>query len=678
VSGGHLAIIVCCVYPKKMQERFESQYAAACAELGVQPLQAVVAAAVGLSTDTYILRNVSLGAKGTEALSAALRGVAVETLAVCHCYIGDDGCACLMETVQQNEALRRLTLSGNGLRDAAALSAALPLSGKLVSLELEWNKLGADAGQLAQLLSRIAAMPELTYAGLRNNMVGAPCTEAICRLLSDSRSLTHIELSWNALGAGQGPLLGNALSANNTLVSLSTSGNGFARLDVEAIEQRLRTNERSAWAVEQAHVVEASLRSELATALEINAAAGAKLDEAVAGGDALAARVAVAQADADAMRRSHSDALALCESSAKARELAATAAEETAATARRNAANAAEEATGRVVEACKMLDECRVAHAQAETSWQKQLSEHRDAAHIAAAAAVKMKAEHDAEASARSRLNEDAKAAAVRTCELEATIQELRTQVIIAEDTASRHNAATAAKDAELDDVRQKMSQLKAAEASHQAKLTAAAADHEAAIRDLGRAAHAVEQQHARERDDHEGELRRATRQLEDAHHKAEHDCGALTAELDAARKKLTEAAAATDEQHRAHEGRCTALQLEARRLNDTVATAVASAQRADIGREKADQRAAGLSDELNREARRHADVVQQLSDDLASRNEADASALERCATLEASLASAEKHASHAEKRHKQQQATLEKRLVAAMKAMSSVAADEQ
>ena len=387
-------------------------YVQYCSEHGLPPLPQLCSAMAALTANSGVrdltLCNVTIGPSQASALGASLTSPAgsssqLASITLSHAYLCDEGALSVLRAIgswpaSARSAVHTLDLTGNGLRDAAAIARTVPLLPRLSTLLLEWNKLGAASlDGLAALLRTLGDSKCVTRVDLRNNLLSWEALPLVSRWLGESRNtcLQVVELSWNSLG-GTGStedggdarrpassmavaagvmLLGSsnravadfvdAVGRCPSLIALGITGNGFARQVHDVIIEKLATNAHRA--ADMAKNKEAvgylehevsELRSQLLERHEACQATAIALRHAESDRDRLQGvvdlqKMQIAESD-EARRRIAADA-----------QLEATKANERTQALQRSLEATGVECAKQVAAACKSLDDVRKVHADA-------------------------------------------------------------------------------------------------------------------------------------------------------------------------------------------------------------------------------------------------------------------------------------------------------------------------
>ena len=132
-------------------------YVQYCSEHGLPPLPQLCSAMAALTANSGVrdltLCNVTIGPSQASALGASLTSPAgsssqLASITLSHAYLCDEGALSVLRAIgswpaSARSAVHTLDLTGNGLRDAAAIARLSTLLPRLSKLLLEFNKLGA-------------------------------------------------------------------------------------------------------------------------------------------------------------------------------------------------------------------------------------------------------------------------------------------------------------------------------------------------------------------------------------------------------------------------------------------------------------------------------------------------------------------------------------------------------
>lgn len=170
------------------------------------------------------------------------------TLSLAYASIGDDGCNAIARFMRENVVLRSIDLRGNNIRadGLIVLSQALRTSSTIVSLCLKWNHVGSHDRGIQALCEVLKQNQSITHLDLRNNKIGPDAARHLGEMLRDNKTLTHLDISWNELGPEGGKELVKGIQANPSLLDCQLAGNRIADDTLHAIAFVLRRNRQTA------------------------------------------------------------------------------------------------------------------------------------------------------------------------------------------------------------------------------------------------------------------------------------------------------------------------------------------------------------------------------------------------------------------------------------------------
>lgn len=116
----------------------------------------------------------------------------------------------------------------------------------MTSVCLKWNHVGSHERGVQALCDMLKDNMSITHLDLRNNKIGGECAHHIGEMIRENHTLTHLDLSWNDLGVEGGKALLTGIQANHTLVDCQLSGNRIAEDTLHAIAFVLRRNRQTA------------------------------------------------------------------------------------------------------------------------------------------------------------------------------------------------------------------------------------------------------------------------------------------------------------------------------------------------------------------------------------------------------------------------------------------------
>mmetsp|Transcript_98371 Transcript_98371/g.267032 ORF Transcript_98371/g.267032 Transcript_98371/m.267032 type:complete len:522 (-) Transcript_98371:69-1634(-) len=178
------------------------------------------------------------------------------SLVLAHAGIGDAGAHEIARHLADSQCLVHLDLSGCGIGPTGAghLAKALKINRTLESLVLQHNRIGEGGEEgLAELCRALRGRTALKHLDLRHNgLCGIMAGSVIGELLRHNESLTHLELSWNALEPGGGHSIWTALQMNTTLFDCQLTSCQIAEETLVGIAELLYRNRRAKGANMQA------------------------------------------------------------------------------------------------------------------------------------------------------------------------------------------------------------------------------------------------------------------------------------------------------------------------------------------------------------------------------------------------------------------------------------------
>jgi hypothetical protein len=169
-------------------------------------------------------------------------------LTLAYASIGDEGCNAVARFMRENVMLKNLDLRGNNIRadGLVVLAHALRSSPTVVSLCLKWNHMGSHQRGIQALCDVLRENQTLTHLDLRNNKIGPECAQALGQMLRENHTITHVDLSWNDLSQAGGKAIQEGIQANHTIIDCQLSGNRIEEDVLHQIAFALRRNRQSA------------------------------------------------------------------------------------------------------------------------------------------------------------------------------------------------------------------------------------------------------------------------------------------------------------------------------------------------------------------------------------------------------------------------------------------------
>ncbi|XP_059173459.1 leucine-rich repeat-containing protein 74B-like isoform X2 [Physella acuta] len=149
----------------------------------------------------------------------------------------------LCQIIQKNDTLRRVTLTGNGFDDTAAVHLAnlILTTSKLEYLNLSHNCLGEKAGLLlGPAISENLCLKELDLSWNHLRRKGAI---SVAAGVKSNVFMKKVNLSWNGFGFDASSALMDALKANSVLEELDLTNNRIATEGAVLIGKGITVNE---------------------------------------------------------------------------------------------------------------------------------------------------------------------------------------------------------------------------------------------------------------------------------------------------------------------------------------------------------------------------------------------------------------------------------------------------
>lgn len=169
-------------------------------------------------------------------------------LSLAYASIGDEGCNAVARHMRENVMLKQLDLRGNNIRadGLVVLAHALRNNANLGSFCMKWNNVGSHQRGIQAVCDVLKENKSVTHVDFRNNKIKGECGPIFGTMLKDNNTITHIDLSWNELGAEGGKALLEGLQPNHSVIDCQLSGNGIAEDTLHTIAYILRRNRTSA------------------------------------------------------------------------------------------------------------------------------------------------------------------------------------------------------------------------------------------------------------------------------------------------------------------------------------------------------------------------------------------------------------------------------------------------
>ncbi|XP_014679202.1 PREDICTED: leucine-rich repeat-containing protein 45-like [Priapulus caudatus] len=176
------------------------------------------------------------------------------------CMLPEPGVVAIARGLMSTASLTTLSLKGNNIRGAGAVSLAglLRTNKHLKTLLLEWNVLGILDNSFATFAESLGVNATLERLDLRSNQLSHDCAAELASALRRNTSLLTLDLRWNNVGITGGRALLVAMETNKTLTRMDVAGNGIPADVVAALQTLVAANaDRRALSARASHDLEA-------------------------------------------------------------------------------------------------------------------------------------------------------------------------------------------------------------------------------------------------------------------------------------------------------------------------------------------------------------------------------------------------------------------------------------
>ncbi|XP_071643371.1 uncharacterized protein [Temnothorax longispinosus] len=173
------------------------------------------------------LSGCRIGTNGAKNLSDTIsENTTLKTLDLSSCNIGNEGFGYVASALSDNQDLESVNLSDNQLDKACSenLRDLLSHSKGLMHLDLSWNSL-YDAKIWRALVDGLKKNATLRSLNLSWNALDKECVPHLYKLLSRSRNIEKLDLSWNRFTEDDAVTIAKALLKNSTLQELRLGNN---------------------------------------------------------------------------------------------------------------------------------------------------------------------------------------------------------------------------------------------------------------------------------------------------------------------------------------------------------------------------------------------------------------------------------------------------------------------
>ncbi|XP_012264971.2 leucine-rich repeat-containing protein 45-like [Athalia rosae] len=170
---------------------------------------------------------------------------AIKRIDLSDCMLLSKGLSCILNALCEGSNITSLNLKGNNINGPviALLGQVLIHNNTLKQLNLEWNSVGSHVDSFTKFCEGLTKNHNIQELDLRYNQISPYCAEALSKVLKWNKSLRIIDLAWNTIGLQGGQLLLSEIQNNKMIIKLNLHGNCIPNNILEAIEERARCNQ---------------------------------------------------------------------------------------------------------------------------------------------------------------------------------------------------------------------------------------------------------------------------------------------------------------------------------------------------------------------------------------------------------------------------------------------------
>ena len=159
-------------------------------------------------------------------------------------HIGSEGCRVLCAALKNNNALKKLDLSGNFLQADSCryLGDLLQHNSAIEHLLLELNNLGVYEDEFRLFTIGVGKNTGLRYLDMRNNQITSQGGQSFGESLLINNTIKYVDLRWNIIGVLASKYLVNLTNRNRHLLEMKLEGNDIPSVDLQLIYKNLDSN----------------------------------------------------------------------------------------------------------------------------------------------------------------------------------------------------------------------------------------------------------------------------------------------------------------------------------------------------------------------------------------------------------------------------------------------------
>lgn len=155
------------------------------------------------------------------------------------------GLGSILNALCEGSNITVLNLKGNNINgpSVAQLGQVLVHNNTLRVLNIEWNSLGSHVDSFTKFCDGLIKNYNIEELDLRYNQISPYCAEALSRVLKFNKSLRILNLAWNTIGLQGGELLLAGMQGNKNIVKLNLHGNCIPNDIAQSIDERAGKNQ---------------------------------------------------------------------------------------------------------------------------------------------------------------------------------------------------------------------------------------------------------------------------------------------------------------------------------------------------------------------------------------------------------------------------------------------------
>ncbi|KAK0168035.1 hypothetical protein PV327_001875 [Microctonus hyperodae] len=218
-----------------------------CTKRGIIPPSEILEAMkISSSTGELYLSSLSIIVPICEIIGRILTSsTTIKCVDLSDCMLVSTGMSKILEALNNGSNITSLNLKGNNINGSivSQLGDIFHHNNTLKHLYIKWNALGIDKAAFDKFCDGLCINHNIEEIDLRYNQISSYSAEALSNVLRKNKSLKIMNLAWNTLGFQGGQLILNGMKENNRIIQLDLRGNCIPMEIIEAIDNCIHANQ---------------------------------------------------------------------------------------------------------------------------------------------------------------------------------------------------------------------------------------------------------------------------------------------------------------------------------------------------------------------------------------------------------------------------------------------------